>query len=49
MIIFLKAAFNIEYTGLIIAATIFVAVVMLVALAQYAVAYFRLVGKKSKN
>ncbi len=48
-IIFLKAAFNIEYTGLIIAATIFVAVVMLVALAQYAVAYFRLVGKKSKK
>lgn len=49
LIIFLKAAFQIEITELIVAATIFVAVVMLVALAQYAVTYFRLTSGKRKN
>ena len=45
IIIFLKAIFNIEIYGLILGATIFVAAVMVVALVQYAVEYFRLSAK----
>ncbi len=49
VIIFLKAVVHYENIVLIIISTVLVALVMLVALAQYAVMYFRLVGKDEEK
>ncbi len=49
LIIFLKAAYNIEIVELIIAGTVFVAIVMLVALAQYIAMYLHLVRKSNEK